>query len=653
MSLGRGRIKTNSGGDEFVLKTGRVMLDNNGVMEFREKIETVIEPLVIQLKAKLASLPTFAVLDHYQTRIHTAQPDKSNVPDGFLIKWRYVWALHLSNPFSEAEVKDDSKNLFDSIDKLIEDIFDVYMFGAVQEPGRFRGSEEEFLTRLGLALKVREPHILGFPEQMRSWALTRLQPFNDSYFLPIFGLRVEEVMTWLDGLINAFRSKLKAWVADLACIMSDVKPLQAEFASGKLGVQAARSRSAELKISERLDRNGRQGERIDIFSIDEVRMGLALPIAEKLTKHFGIRPGEITPKYMFPHDDNPLEYKTFVILPGDTVYFLDPANAYRVAAKTFEKDILANDLLRDRYLRNRDRETERFVTENMRKVFPSAAIYPNYYLEKGSHEKDLFVQEGNTVTLVECKNSRLRAFKGTAVDLLNFQSDFKHSVQFGYEQESEVKRRILESEETTFFDEKGNPYFSIKRSEVEKIYILCVTMTPRGPFGTDLSYELKKSESEPFPLAVNLFDLDTICKYLNKPGQFVGYLQARERMHGRVQTGDELNYAGYFLEYGNLELAEGTYIDDDFSGIFDRSWYKERGVEVEEPNNPPVATSVIRKGNRVVIEHSTGGKEVLKVPPWMIESATGKPPIKMKGSERNKPCPCGSGLKLKNCCGII
>jgi hypothetical protein len=622
-------------------------------MEFREKIETVIEPLIIQLKAKLASLPTFAVLNHYQMRIHAVQVDKSNVPDGFFFKWRYVWALHLSNPFSEAELEDDSKNLFNSIDKLIEEIFNVYMFGAVQEPGRSRGSEEEFLTRLGLALKVREPDILGFPEQMRSWALTRLQPFNDSYFLPTFGLRFEEIMTWLDSLIGTSESRLNAWVADLVSIMSDVKPLQAEFASGRLDVESARNKGAELKISERLDSNGRQSERIQVFSVHEVRMGLAPSVVEKLAQHFGIRPGEVAPQYGFPHDENPLEYKTFVTLPGDTLYFLDPANVYRVVAKTFEKDILANDLLRDRYLRNRDRETERLVTENMRKVFPSAAIYPNYYFEKGSHEKDLFVQEGNTVILIECKNSRVRTFKGTAVDLLNFQRDFKHSVQFGYEQAIDVKRRILESEEVTFFDEKGNPYFSVKRSEVENIYILCVTINPRGPFGTDLSYELEKSESEPFPLAVSLFDLDTICKHINKPEQFIGYLHARERLHGRVHTGDELNYAGYFLQRGNLELADHTFIGDDFSGIFDRRWYKEKGVEVEEPSNPPVATSMIRKGNRVIIEHSTGRKEVLKVPPWMIENATGKPPIKMKGSERNKRCPCGSGRKLKNCCGII
>ena len=46
----------------------------------------------------------------------------------------------------------------------------------------------------------------------------------------------------------------------------------------------------------------------------------------------------------------------------------------------------------------------------MKKVFSGANIYPNYFLEKGSHEKDLLVQFGDVVILIECKNGRLREF---------------------------------------------------------------------------------------------------------------------------------------------------------------------------------------------------------------------------------------------------
>ena len=621
------------------------------MVEFRGKLESALAPLIAQLRVRLASLPTLSALNNYQLLIDLAQDDKSKFPDGFIFKWRYLWALVLSCTFSGKS--DDPGTNFESIDKLIEEIFNAYEFGALWEPGRTRGSKKEYLTRLGLAIRVREPDILGFPEQIRNRALTRLQPFNQSYFLPKFGLNFEEIIAWLDELIRISEDRLNACVRDLQSIAEDLEPIRAGFVGGQSDIDTARKKSSELRIRERIESNASQGHRLHVFTIDEVRVGIPGRALQALLKQFGIRPGEVSLDFKFPHDENPLEYKTLIVLPDDSVYFLDPANVYRVVAKTFEREILVESRLKARYLKNRDQATERLVTGNIRKVFPSAAVYPNYYLERDSRlEKDLLVQDGNTLILIECKNSGVRTFKGTAADLLNFERDFEHSVQFGFEQANEVKHRILESEETTFFDRKGRPYFSVKRSDVENIYIVCVTMTPRGPFGTDLSYELKKSEDEPYPLALNLFDFETICKHINRPDQFIAYLRARERLHGRVHTGDELNFAGYFLKYGHLDFQDHTFLHDEFSGIFDREWLKEKGIEVEEPSNPPVQTSMIRKGNRVIFTHSTGRTEEIKIAPEMMERATGKPAIKMKGSDRNMPCPCGSGHKLKNCCGI-
>jgi SEC-C motif len=493
-------------------------------MEFRNKLEVVLEPVVVELRQKLAVLPTLAVLNHYQLQIDLVQTDKSIVPDGFISKWRYLWAILLSQPYREGATCTES--VFEEIDELVEKIFQVYEIGAIYEPGRFPRSEREFLTRLGLAIRVREPDVLGFPEQIRKWAALRFQPFDETYFLPTFASQFNQLYSWL------------------------------------------------------------------------------------------------------------------------------PASANRVMAKSFERDILSSHKLRDRYLRNRDRETERWVAACLKTPFPDALVYPNYYIDKGGHEKDLLVHAGDTIILVECKNSKIRAFEGTSADLLKFESDFENSIQFGFEQALEVKRRILEAEETTFFDEKGREWFTIKRGKVKKLYIVCITATPRGLFGTDLSYELSKPADEPFPLALRLFDFDLICKHLNGPGQFVSYLLEREGLHGHVRTGDELNFAGYFLKYGNLNFADGTMVADDFSSIFDRTWFREQGVEVEEPTGPPVTTALAREGNRLTITQADGRKQTSRVPPRWIEGASGRPPLRMKGSQRNNPCPCGSGRKFKHCHGL-
>jgi hypothetical protein len=256
------------------------------------------------------------------------------------------------------------------------------------------------------------------------------------------------------------------------------------------------------------------------------------------------------------------------------------------------------------------------------------------------------------VVLFECKNSRVRGFAGGGDDLVKYENDFEKSVQYAYEQALEVKQRILGDEQTVFYDEKGRERLTLNRSQVKRIFIVCVTITPRGMFGTDLSYQLSKAKSEPFPVSVNLFDFETIAQYLNTPSQFIGYLAAREAMHGRVKTGDELNFAGYFLKYGHLNIAEGVYLDDSFSAIFDRRWYAEKGIHLEEPTSDPVLTSVVRKGDKVTIEGPDGRKE-LTIPHSTMEFIAQTRGTVMTGADRNKPCACGSGRKAKKCCGKV
>jgi hypothetical protein len=545
-------------------------------VQFRQKIEAAISPLVTELRGELAKLRTIDVLNHYQFRINLSQLHKDKLPDGFWAKGRYVWALLLQNKLLDAPRLDD-ESVLERIDDLVEKTYDSYSFGAVYEPGQSPGSETEFLTRLGLGLRVREPDALGFPEQFRAWAMARFPSFNERYFVPTFGLTFEEISSWLQNLSNFMENRLNGLVDGLRLILEDVNVIREQFASGALGLEEARERSAQLKVPEKLDANAREGDAAHILSLEQIKRGIPEASANSLLALFGIRPGEIAPDFRFPHNTNPLDRRFFVTFADGTFYFLDPASAERVMARVFENAILDNEKLRTRHLRSRDRALEKLVLEDVKKVFPGAGIYPNYFLQKGSHEKNLMVVHGKTLILIECKNSRVRGFRGADDDLLKFESDFANSVQLGYDQAIEVKRRVLASEETTFYDEKGNEYFVVPRAQVERIFIVCITPTTRGPFGTNLSYELKKESDEPFPLSLGLFDFQTICKHFDA-GAFIEYLKARELLHGHATTGDELNFAGYFLKFGHLNLRDGEFLADDFSSIFDRRWYRERGV---------------------------------------------------------------------------
>ena len=619
-------------------------------MQFRQKIEAVIVPLLTELRRELADIRTLDVLNHYQFRTDLAGPNKDKLPDGFWAKGRYASALLLRGKFVENS-SGKSGPALGRIDDLIEKIYDVYTLGAVYERGRNPGSEKEFLARLGLALRVREPEALGFPEQFKAWAMARFPPFNERYFVPTFGLTFEEVLSWAENLSKLVEDRLNAVMDGLRLILEDVNPVRAQFESGTLNFDAARERAEQLRFSERFEANAREGEATHIFSHEQIKRNISESSANRLLTVFGLNPGEVPAHFQFPHDVNPLDQKLFVNLPDGGSYFFDPASAERVIAKAFELAILGDEKLRQSFLRNRDRSTERLVLEAATKRFPGAGIYHNYYLQKGSHEKDLIVVYGKTLIIIECKNTRVRAFRGALDDLLKFENDFENAVQFGYDQAMEVKRRLLANEETTFYDEDGREYFSLRKSQIECIFIVCIIPTTRGPLGTNLSYELKKDADEPFPLSLGLFDFQTICTHF-ATDQLLEYLKAREKLHGLATTGDELNFAGYFLKFGHLNLQKGEFLTDGFSSFFDRKWYRERGIAVEEPPDKPVSTNLRRKGNRVYVEHGTGKTEVIPLPSWVIENTVGKSAIRMKGSDRNKRCPCGSGLKMKHCCGV-
>jgi hypothetical protein len=158
-------------------------------MDFRKRVERALDPMVAELRNELRQYPTFWVLNHYLLKTHFARIEKSEMPDGYWVKWRFLWAILLSLPWKEENGPDAKEPDWDKIDKLIEQIFDVYRFGAIYDPGVTPGSEPEFLARLGLATKVREPDVLAFPEQIKNWALTRFEPFDDTFFRPSFGVR--------------------------------------------------------------------------------------------------------------------------------------------------------------------------------------------------------------------------------------------------------------------------------------------------------------------------------------------------------------------------------------------------------------------------------------------------------------------------------
>lgn len=80
------------------------------------------------------------------------------------------------------------------------------------------------------------------------------------------------------------------------------------------------------------------------------------------------------------------------------------------------------------------------------------------------------------------------------------------------------------------------------------------------------------------------------------------------------------------------ESSEGQYTSEDFVYLDARIWPEEQQVEALKLKE----------------EYETHGylAKRMTIPRVFYPNA-----LKMKGRDRNKPCPCGSDKKFKNCCG--
>jgi len=546
-------------------------------MELRKRIERALVPMVEELRGILAQYPTLLVLNYYLAKAHSARLYGSPMPDGYWIKFRYVWAILLSLPWKGYVGVNPEDLDFSKIDQRLETIFDLYRIGAIYDPGTTPGSRQEFLARMGLAIRVREPDVLAYPEQIREWAITRFAPFDDSFFRRELGNRSTEILSWVTGLIETVSDRVHSAIVDGHKVGAELERLQDSSNDNSVDSDPTESDDERLRLEERAMECTNQLAQAHIFNLDELQRGLSAN-SGKLIDLLAVAPSGVSSEVRFPHDENPLEFKCLVAQPDGSYFFLDPANAYRIVGKVLERQILAKDSLRDRYLRKRDKLTEEFVATRLRNIFPDAEIHRNYFVEIGQFEKDILIRHGDTVILFECKNSRVRGFAGAGDDLIKYDNDFEKSVQYAYDQALDVKQRIRSSEETVFYDDKGRESFRLRRSEIRRFLIVCIAITPRGEFGTDLSYHLQKPDDEPYPVSINLFDFGTIAKYLDTSDQFLGYLSARQPLHGRVMTGDELNFAGYFLNwtvptsrFGHGRLFASRILDSSVARSIQRS----------------------------------------------------------------------------------
>ena len=367
--------------------------------------------------------------------------------------------------------------------------------------------------------------------------------------------------------------------------------------------------------------------------------------AEAFWRAFVIARGKGSP-LSFPTERTEYDLHPLILRDAESAY-CPSVNALFVAILRAGESLLAGSSIAAQYYRRRDKLLEAEGHDLFRRYFgEKALIYTSVFERPDTQfEHDIVILYDKRCLVVEAKAAPpIETFRDPDRAFARLRQAFRADtgIQSAFNQANNVLRRLRNGEIVSLYDEQGKEVVQLDPKGLVASYAVCLTRDDHGPLATNLNLLLDKSASEPYPWVVNVFDFTTMCEAREywgwAPSVLFEYLDERLRLHGKAFTTDELDLYGYRLRHGTLDWirdakADLVVVSPHYAEIFDQM-YRARLLgepRVEIPVGPPVLSDL-----RASLKQ---GKLVTVAPTVPIDYP------------RNKPCPCGSGRKYKNCCG--
>jgi hypothetical protein len=439
------------------------------------------------------------------------------------------------------------------------------------------------------------------------------------------GISVADTMTALQWVLQ----KLSDGFADASDAWTTLHDAWQSFRT--------RSKSGNISVDE-LGKIGKDPALIDAgtrasgyfpmsFKASDMRKELP-EIADAFLNAFGLKRGGANGViYYAVAERNPAENAPFFFVDEDTVCCPFRTIVYETMESRIAR-ILFGSKDRESYSDERASYLERRSMQLLGGLFPAGTLRLESYYETADsqfeHDGLLFF-DGNLV-LVESKSSDMREPSRTPDRAFerakqHFKSD--RGIQHGFDQAQRVVDLIQNATSPIhLYSKDGRVLAEIDPASVKNIFVVCTTMESFGPLATNLTYLLTKREDQQYPLAINLFDLETMVEGFRYKGLGSDDLTAD----------DELDLAGTFIKRGNLpKPPAGRTVVTSGSDTFDDIYYQKMGVK--RTGQTSTSALALRHIERLFKREQEIG-------------ATG--PRKVG---RNEGCPCGSGKKYKKCHG--
>jgi ribosomal protein S21 len=333
---------------------------------------------------------------------------------------------------------------------------------------------------------------------------------------------------------------------------------------------------------------------IFIQNIDDInKVNLTSNVIKSLIDFLTYNENQNKGKVVYYADKNPF-FDTPLIKLNETE-FLCPQ--YKFLIESFYNRINSKlaKIKKEKYTQFKNQMLEKKVEEVFRKLFgKEALIFDSYYVDKKKSEQDLLIVFKGFFFIIEIKDTLFRAPMRDPIKAFDkIKSDFKKSIQYGYEQCVRVESKFEDEKPFDIFDNKTHKsLFQVKPNKVKDYFSIIVTQFKYGNIQTNLDNLLKEEEDALYPWSICIDDLEAFILALKKlkkgmaKTQFINYLKHREAYNEHLICGDELELCGYFInspkDFEKFSTIEETFnADPRMSELFDAEYYNGLGFKNE------------------------------------------------------------------------
>ena len=267
------------------------------------------------------------------------------------------------------------------------------------------------------------------------------------------------------------------------------------------------------------------------------------------------------------------EFKTKPIIRTQNSYIIPlPSLLATALNENFFYWMLEDDDYKKTALKNRGIVAEKIVFNSLKKKFPENVILCDVLVKQSREitltDLDILMQKDDKLIIFQIKSKKLTQLSKQG-NVEKYKKDFEQSITQAYEQAIKPYYHLY-NEKCKLLLKNGK---EIKIERPNKIHSLCIVLDSFPSLNSHirLFYNVNKEA----PIALSIFDLDTLLNYLDDFDKLFDYLNIRNEMMGKLFSEEEISLVQAFIsgKLVNRKDYDYMFFDNSFAQQFDKTYY--------------------------------------------------------------------------------